>query len=72
MLLSWCQMSNQQNLDSVSVAVGAIALTCVRNRICAPRDMSAGAATTFRAAADQVLLSIPSERWHDEQSSTQF
>ncbi|MBO3462575.1 glutathione S-transferase family protein [Aetokthonos hydrillicola Thurmond2011] len=44
--------------DPTVAAVGAITLAYVRNRICAPRDMSAGAATAFRAAADKVLASI--------------
>ncbi len=43
---------------SFLAAVGAISLAYVRNRICAPRDMSAGAATAFRAAADKVLASV--------------
>ena len=44
--------------DPIVAAVGAITLAYVRNRICAPRDMSAGAATAFRVAADKVLASI--------------
>jgi glutathione S-transferase len=44
--------------EPILAAVGAIALAYVRNRICAPRDMSAGAATAFRAAADKVLASL--------------
>jgi glutathione S-transferase len=48
----------KEEIDPIIPAVGAIALAYVRNRICAPRDMSAGAATAFRAAADRVLASI--------------
>lgn len=55
--LPWGQVGGKENLDSFA-AVGAIALAYVRNRICAPRDMSANAAIAFRAAADKVLASI--------------
>jgi glutathione S-transferase len=48
----------KDSLDPIVAAVGAITLAYVRNRICAPRDMSAGAATAFRAAADKVLASV--------------
>lgn len=48
----------ENSIDSSFAAVGAITLAYVRNRICAPRDMSAGAATAFRAAADKVLASL--------------
>ncbi|MDF5713448.1 MAG: glutathione S-transferase family protein [Rhizonema sp. NSF051] len=48
----------KDNADPIVAAVGAITLAYVRNRICAPRDMSAGAATAFRTAADKVLASI--------------
>jgi glutathione S-transferase len=56
--LPWGRVGGKENLDPFSAAVGAIALAYVRNRICAPRDMSAGAATAFRAAADKVLTSL--------------
>jgi len=56
--LPWGRVGARENLDPFSAAVGAIALAYVRNRICAPRDMSAGAAIAFRAAADKVLASI--------------
>lgn len=56
--LPWGRVGSQENLEPFSSAVGAIALAYVRNRICAPRDMSAGAATAFRAATDKVLASI--------------
>lgn len=52
------RVGGKDNLDPFSAAVGAVTLAYVRNRICAPRDMSAGAATAFRAAADKVLASI--------------
>ncbi|MDM9384011.1 glutathione S-transferase family protein [Chlorogloeopsis sp. ULAP01] len=48
----------KDSLDPTVAAVGAITLAYVRNRICAPRDMSAGAATAFRVAADKVLASV--------------
>ncbi|MBR8840401.1 MAG: glutathione S-transferase N-terminal domain-containing protein [Stigonema ocellatum SAG 48.90 = DSM 106950] len=48
----------KNSTDTIVAAVGAIALAYVRNRICAPRDMSAGAATAFRSAADKVLASL--------------
>ncbi|MBW4596573.1 MAG: glutathione S-transferase N-terminal domain-containing protein [Brasilonema angustatum HA4187-MV1] len=48
----------KEGIDPIVAAVGAITLAYVRNRICAPRDMSAGAATAFRAAADKVLASL--------------
>jgi len=48
----------KDSIDPKIAAIGAITLAYVRNRICAPRDMSAGAATAFRAAADKVLASI--------------
>lgn len=56
--LPWGRVGGKDNLAPFSSAVGAITLAYVRNRICAPRDMSAGAATAFRSAADKVLASI--------------
>lgn len=56
--LPWGRVGGKDNASPVLSAVGAITLAYVRNRICAPRDMSAGAATAFRAAADKVLASI--------------
>ncbi|AFY45795.1 glutathione S-transferase family protein [Nostoc sp. PCC 7107] len=46
------------SVDSIFAAVGAITFAYLRNRICAPRDMSAGAATAFRAAIDKLLASV--------------
>ncbi|KJH69451.1 glutathione S-transferase family protein [Aliterella atlantica] len=57
-LLPWGRVGTKTNLKLLPSAVGAIALAYVRNRICAPRDMSAGAATAFRAAVDKVLVSL--------------
>lgn len=57
-LLPWGRVGGKDNADPIVAAVGAITLAYVRNRICAPRDMSAGAATAFRAAADRVLASL--------------
>ncbi|MBL1202724.1 MAG: glutathione S-transferase family protein [Nostoc sp. ZfuVER08] len=56
--LPWGRIGGKETVDPIPAAVGAITLAYVRNRICAPRDMSAGAATAFRAAADKVLASI--------------
>lgn len=56
--LPWGRVGGKDNADPVVAATGAIALAYVRNRICAPRDMSAGAATAFRAAVDKVLASL--------------
>jgi glutathione S-transferase len=56
--LPWGRVGGKDQIDPFLSAVGAITLAYVRNRICAPRDMSAGAATAFRAAADKVLASI--------------
>lgn len=56
--LPWGRVGGKDNLDPAFSAIGAITFAYLRNRICAPRDMSAGAATAFRAAADKVLASI--------------
>lgn len=53
--LPWGRVGGKDNLDPTFSAIGAITFAYLRNRICAPRDMSAGAATAFRAAADSVL-----------------
>ncbi|HLO84355.1 MAG TPA: glutathione S-transferase family protein [Nostocaceae cyanobacterium] len=52
------RVGGKNGVEPFFAAVGAITLAYVRNRVCAPRDMSAGAATAFRAAADKVLASI--------------
>jgi glutathione S-transferase len=57
-LLPWGSVGGKDQLDPFVSAVGAIALAYVRNRICAPRDMSAGAATAFRAAVDRLTTSL--------------
>ncbi|MBD2100407.1 glutathione S-transferase family protein [Leptolyngbya sp. FACHB-261] len=57
-LLPWGRIGGKDQSDPFASAVGAIALTYVRNRICAPRDMSAGAAIAFRAAVDRLLTSL--------------
>ncbi|MDZ8110421.1 MAG: glutathione S-transferase family protein [Nostoc sp. DedQUE12a] len=56
--LPWGRVGGKETVDPTSAAVGAITLAYVRNRICAPRDMSAKAATAFRVAADKVLTCI--------------
>lgn len=57
-VLPWGRVGGKDNADPTVAAVGAITLAYLRNRICAPRDMSAGAATAFRAAVDKVLTSL--------------
>jgi glutathione S-transferase len=57
-LLRWGCIGGKDQIDPFTSAVGAIALAYVRNRICAPRDMSAGAAIAFRAAVDRLLTSL--------------
>lgn len=52
------RVGGKDGTDPFLAAVGAITLAYVRNRVCAPRDMSAGAATAFRTAADKVLASV--------------
>ena len=44
--------------DAKVAAIGAIALAYLRNRVSAPRDLSAGAAIAFRAAIDTVMRSL--------------
>lgn len=56
--LPWGRVGGKDNLDPFLSAVGAIMFAYVRNRICAPRDMSAGAATAFRAAVDKIITSL--------------
>ncbi len=51
-------VDGKENIDPLFSKVGKVALAYVRNRICAPRDTSAGAAIAFRAAADQLLASL--------------
>ncbi|WP_413172407.1 glutathione S-transferase family protein [Anabaena azotica] len=57
-LLPGGRTGGKESIDPILAATGAITLAYVRNRICAPRDMSAGAATAFRAAVDKILTSI--------------
>jgi glutathione S-transferase len=56
--LPWGRIGGKDNADPLAAAVGAIALAYIRNRICAPRDMSAGAATALRKAATKLLTSL--------------
>ena len=51
-------INGKNSRDAVTAAAGAITLAYIRNRVCVPRDMSAGAATAFRRAADKILASI--------------
>jgi glutathione S-transferase len=57
-LLPGGRTGGKESIDPNFAAVGAITLAYLRNRICAPRDMSAGAATAFRAGVDKVLSAI--------------
>ncbi|MBS9386375.1 MAG: glutathione S-transferase N-terminal domain-containing protein [Dolichospermum sp. BR01] len=57
-LLLGGRTGGKESIDPIMAATGAITLAYVRNRICAPRDMSAGAATALRAAVDKLLASI--------------
>lgn len=57
-VLPWGRVGGKDNAEPTVAAVGAITLAYLRNRICGPRDMSAGAATAFRAAVDKVLTSL--------------
>jgi glutathione S-transferase len=57
-LLPGGRTGGKESIDPIIAAAGAITLAYLRNRICAPRDMSSGAATALRAAADKVLASI--------------
>ncbi|WP_416668853.1 glutathione S-transferase family protein [Egbenema bharatensis] len=57
-LLPWGRVGGQDQADPQIAAIGAVTLAYLRNRICAPRDMSAGAATAFRAAIDRVLTQL--------------
>ena len=57
-LLPGGRTGGKETIDPIIAAAGAITLAYVRNRICAPRDMSAGAATAFRAGIDKVLAAI--------------
>jgi len=41
-----------------TAAIGAITYAYLRNRICAPRDMSAGAAAALRSATEQLLVGL--------------
>jgi glutathione S-transferase len=56
--LPWGRVGNKTEFDPTLAAVGAITFAYIRNRICAPRDMSAGAATALRYAADTLLTSL--------------
>ncbi len=40
------------------VVIGAITYAYLRNRICAPRDMSAGAAAALRTTTAQLLVGL--------------
>lgn len=51
-------VDGKENIDPLFSKVGEVALAYVRNRLCAPRDMSAGAAIALRTAADKVLASL--------------
>lgn len=56
--LPWGRIGGKEPADPLAAAVGAITLAYVRNRICAPRDMGAGAATALRHAVDTLLPAL--------------
>ncbi|HEY9622384.1 MAG TPA: hypothetical protein V6C78_18645 [Crinalium sp.] len=56
--LPWGCIGGKDNADLFDAAVGAITFAYLRNRICALRDMSAGAATALRTAVDRLLTSL--------------
>lgn len=47
-----------KNSDRGATSIGAAALAFFRNRISAPRDVSAAAAKELRAACDEVLKAL--------------
>lgn len=52
------RVGGQGGTDAKVAAVGAIALAYLRNRVSAPRDLSAGAAVAFRGAIDMMMRSL--------------
>ncbi|MEL4894718.1 hypothetical protein [Crocosphaera sp. Alani8] len=38
--------------------IGAVSLSYIRNRVCVPRDLTAGAANQFREGIDKILKSL--------------
>ena len=52
------RVGGKGDTDAKVAAIGAIALTYLRNRASAPRDMSAGAAIAFRSAIDTVFQAL--------------
>ncbi|NEP38909.1 MAG: glutathione S-transferase [Okeania sp. SIO2G4] len=52
------QQNEEKEESAADAAVGAIALAFLRNRVCVPRDMSAGAAVALETTIDAMLSSI--------------
>ncbi|NER02956.1 MAG: glutathione S-transferase [Okeania sp. SIO3C4] len=52
------QQNEGKEEPAADAAVGAIALAFLRNRVCVPRDMSAGAAVALETTIDAMLSSI--------------
>lgn len=57
-LLSSKPVNTKEGDGTSTEAIGAITLSYLRNRVCVPRDMSAGAATALRSAIDTILASL--------------
>lgn len=51
-------VGGQEGQNPADAAIAAITLSYIRNRICAPRDMRAGAATALRIGAEKLSSSI--------------
>ena len=51
-------VGGQDSSDPGQVAIAAITLSYLRNRICAPRDMRAGAATALRIGAECLMACL--------------
>ncbi|MDJ0657889.1 MAG: glutathione S-transferase family protein [Crocosphaera sp.] len=52
-------LADEKLMKNNEVAViGAVSLSYIRNRVCVPRDLTAGAANQFRNAIDKILKSL--------------
>lgn len=51
-------LDGKENIDPLFSKVGEVALAYMRDRIYAPRDMSAGAAIAIRSAANKLIASL--------------
>lgn len=57
-ILAGGNTGGKEGTGTPEAAIGAITFAYLRNRLCAPRDLSAGAATAIRFAIDKVLASL--------------